>query len=220
MKPQPVELTETIALPSPKPNAFMDLDDRANRSREEHINMNNREQVRQDRATAATVSKQLVALEKMTVGELAEKYREVFGVPTRTRNKPYLRKRVAWRIQELAEGGLSPRALAKIEELAPLAPVRWLPERTSGDAAALASMPIQVRPRDPRLPAVGSAVVRVHQGVEHRVTVLDDGFEYQGRRHTSLSEIARLISGTRWNGYLFFGLQRRPGTSQAAEVRV
>jgi hypothetical protein len=198
----------------------MDLDDGANRSREGDIHMDRRAQLKMDRATAATVSEQIVALEKMTVGELAERYRDVFGVPTRTRNKPYLRKRIAWRVQELAEGGLSPRALAKIEELAPLAPVRWLPERASGVAPALASVPTPARPRDPRLPAIGSAIVRVHQGVEHRVTVLDDGFEYQGQRYASLSEIARLISGTRWNGYLFFGLQRRPGTSQSAEARV
>jgi hypothetical protein len=165
----------------------------------------------------ASVSEQLIALEKMTVGELAEKFREVFGFPTRTRNKPYLRKRVAWQIQALAEGGLSPRALAKIEELAPLAPVRWRPERASGDAPG-AGAPIQARPRDSRLPAIGSTVVRVHQGVEHQVTVLADGFEYQGQRHASLSQIARLISGTAWNGYTFFGLQRRPGTGQNTET--
>ena len=105
----------------------MDLGDGRNRGRRGNINMNNRKQLRQDRATMATFSEQLVALDRMTVGELAEKFREVFGFPTRTRNKPYLRKRLAWQIQALAEGGLSPRALAKIEELAPLAPVRWRP---------------------------------------------------------------------------------------------
>jgi hypothetical protein len=77
----------------------MDLGDGRNRGRRGNINMNNRKQLRQDRATMATVSEQLVALEKMTVGELAEKFRDVFGFPTRTRNKPYLRKRVAWQIR-------------------------------------------------------------------------------------------------------------------------
>jgi hypothetical protein len=129
------------------------------------------------------------------------------------------RKRLSWQIQALAEGGLSPRALAKIEELAPLAPVRWRPERASGDAPG-AGAPIPARPRDSRLPAIGSTVVRVHQGVEHQVTILADGFEYQGQRHTSLSQIARLISGTPWNGYTFFGLQRRPGASQTTEAVV
>jgi hypothetical protein len=145
----------------------------------------------------ATVSEQLVALEKMTVGELAGKYHEVFGVPTRTRNKPYLRKRVAWRIQELAEGGLSERALAKIEELAPLAPARWRPERLSGgEKFAPDGALTPVRSRDPRLPAPGSVLHRVHKGVEHRVTVLADGFQYNGERHQSLSKIAKKITGT------------------------
>jgi hypothetical protein len=197
----------------------MDLDDGANRSRERDINMNNREQVRQERATMATVSEQLVALEKMTVGELAEKYREVFGVPTRTRNRPYLRKRVAWRIQELAEGGLSERALAKIEELAPLAPARWRPERTASRAAlAPGGAATPARTRDLRLPAPGSMLVRVHKGVEHRVTVLADGFEYNGERHQSLSKLAKMITGTQWNGHLFFGTQRRTRNTQAEEA--
>jgi hypothetical protein len=191
----------------------MDIDKGRNRSRRGDISMNNRKQVRQERAAMATVAEQLVALEKMTVGELAEKFREVFGFPTRTRNKPYLHKRVAWQIQALAEGGLSPRALAKIEELAPLAPVRWRP------GIAAAGHPIPSRSRDPRLPAPGTILARVHKGSEHQVTVLAEGFEYQGQRHASLSQIARLITGTPWNGFLFFGLQRRTRASQPGEAR-
>lgn len=171
--------------------------------------MGKKPDVKADRAAAASMAKQLEALDSMSMGELVEKYREVFGVPTRTRNKPYLRKKVAWRIQELAEGGLSPRALQKIEELAPLAPVRWrtpLPETRAALAAVSAAAPKQ---RDPRLPPPGSVLVRTFRGVEHRVTVLESTFEHQGQRYPSLSPIATLIAGTRWNGFLFFGLQRR-----------
>jgi len=173
-----------------------------------------KENVKRDRAAAAGIAEQLAALDSMSMTDLVEKYREVFGVPTRTRNKPYLRKKVAWRIQELAEGGLSPRALAKIEELAPLAPVRWrTPLNQAQEAMALLALP-QPKVRDPRLPPPGSVVVREFRGVEHRAKVLEDGFEYQGQRYDSLSPIARLISGTRWNGYLFFGLQRRVGEAK------
>ena len=175
--------------------------------------------VKSDRAAAAAVAQQLKAIESMSMGELIEKYREVFGVPTRTRNKPYLRKKIAWRIQELAEGGLSPRALARIEELAPLAPVRWrtpLPETRA--ALALVAIP-KPQPRDARLPAPGSVIVRVHRGVEHRVTVLDEGFDYNGQHYQSLSQIARVISGTPWNGYLFFALQRRTRAESTAQVQ-
>ncbi len=172
--------------------------------------MGKREQIRKDRAASATVAEQLAALDKLSVGELVEKYREVFGLPTRTRNKSYLRKKVGWRIQELAEGGLSPRALAKIEELAPLAPVRWRSTQPSpGSAVAVVAAPTPDATRDPRLPPAGSVLVRVHNGVEHRVTVLADGFEYRGERYQTLSHLARVIAGTPWNGYLFFGLKRR-----------
>lgn len=105
MLPQPAKPTEIHDLPSPRANAFMDIGESRSRSRRGNINMNNRKQVRKDRATMATLSEQLVALEQMTVGELAEKFREVFGFPTRTRNKSYLRKRLSWQIQALAEGG-------------------------------------------------------------------------------------------------------------------
>jgi hypothetical protein len=108
---------------------------------------------------------------------------------------------------------LSPRALAKIEELAPLAPVRWRPDMTATGA------PIRTRTRDPRLPLPGSVLVRAHKGTEHQVTVLADGFDYLGQCHASLSHIARLITGTPWNGFLFFGLQRRTRPSQPGEVR-
>lgn len=224
MKPQPVELTETLALPSQRADALMAFDDGINPRREGGADMGKREQVRKDRAAVATVSERLAALEKMTVGELVVKYREVFGVPTRTRNKSYLRKKVGWRIQELAEGGLSPRALAKIEELAPQAPVRWRTTQQpaaapAATAVAVVATPIPDPDRDPRLPLPGSVIVRVHKGVEHRVTVLDDGFEYNGERHQTLSQLARRITGTPWNGFLFFGLQRRTQPEPVEEAR-
>ena len=164
----------------------------------------------------ATLSEQLVALEQMTVGELAEKFREVFGFPTRTRNKSYLRKRLSWQIQA-AEGGpvaARPRqnrgaGTAGSGSVAARAGIRRCARRWRADPGTTTRS---------RLPAIGSTVVRVHQGVEHQVTVLADGFEYQGQRHASLSQIARLITGTPWNGFLFFGLQRRPGTGQPEEA--
>jgi len=158
---------------------------------------------RRELAAVTNTRRELVALDAMTVGELAEKYRALFGIPTRTRNKEYLRKHIAWRIQELAEGGLSPRALERIEHLAPQAPVRWQvrvkPDTTAGHSAT----PVEPA-RDPRLPPVGTVLTRVHNGVEHKVIVLANGFEYNGQCHRSLSKVARLIAGTPWNGFTFF----------------
>jgi hypothetical protein len=58
-------------------------------------------------------------------------------------------------------------------------------------------------------PIAGTRLIREYQGIEHCVTVRDEDFEYQGRPYKSLSAIARAITGTRWNGLLFFGLKNR-----------
>ena len=170
------------------------------------------------RATA-DLTAQLAALLTMSVGELAERYREVYGEPTRSRNKDYLRKKVAYRIQELDGGGLSPRALARIAELAPGAPVRWrTPMPAFPPVAETLGEPAPPPLRDPRIPPVGTVLEREHQGTQHAVTVLASGFEYAGERFPSLSAIARRITGTPWNGYLFFGLERRSRRAAAGEA--
>ncbi len=157
---------------------------------------------RDARQAVVTISTQLAALEAMTVAELAVKWQELFGEPTRSRNKAHLRKRLAWRIQELAEGGLSERARARIEELAADAPVRW---RKRKETAHIQRVPR----RDPRLPEPGTVLTRDYKGTQYRVTIQPDGFEYDDQRYRSLSSIARQITGTNWNGFLFFGLTRR-----------
>jgi hypothetical protein len=148
------------------------------------------------------VHRELVALDGMTVGELAEKYLEVFGEPSRSRNKAYLQKKIAWRIQELAEGGLSERAKRRIAELAEEAPIRQRPAREANRATDEAA-------RDPRLPKPGTVLKRTHGGREHVVTVHADDFEYRAKRYSSLSAIAKAITDTNWNGLLFFGLTTR-----------
>jgi Protein of unknown function (DUF2924) len=170
---------------------------------------------RAEGAAVARTAAELAVLSRMTGAELAEKYLVLFGQPARSRNKDFLRKRLAWRIQELAEGGLSERALARIEELGADA-------LTSRRRPVRAGMPASPRPpsggaaRDPRLPPAGTVVRRLHGTTEHSVAVLEDGFEYKGGRYRSLSKIARVITGTPWNGYLFFfgranGTKSRPG---------
>lgn len=168
----------------------------------------------QGTAVARTAA-DLAALSRITGAELAEKYILFFGQPARTHNKDFLRKRLAWRIQELAEGGLSERALARIEELGADALTSWRrPARTERATSPRAQLGGAIR--DLRLPPAGTVVRRVHGTTEHSVTVLDDGFEFGGERYRSLSKIARVITGTPWNGYLFFfgrakGTKPRPG---------
>ena len=148
------------------------------------------------------IPSQIAQLQNMTVGELASTYQELYGEPTRTRNKPYLQKRLAWRIQELAEGGLSPKAIKKVAELGDELPERW--------RMRLAPRPTITPTRDPRLPPVGAIIVKSHAGKKRQVKVLDRGFEYNGKPFRSLSAIAKAITGTNWNGFAFFGLKQLP----------
>ena len=167
-----------------------------------------------NRAAIATVAADLAALQRMTGPELANRYVALFGLPPRSRNKDFLRKRLAWRIQELAEGGLSERALARIEELGVPA---FAALRRRANPAVPTRAGVEGAVRDPRLPSVGTVLTRVHGTTEHTVTVLIDGFEYRGERYRSLSKIARVITGTPWNGYLFF-FGRANGTKARAGV--
>ena len=167
---------------------------------------------REDRRGLADITGQLAALQEMKVAQLRDKYLEVFGQPSRSNNRRYLQKKIAWQIQANAEGGLSQRALDRIEELAPLAPVRWRQPLGQVDMGqGRVKVGADMSDRDPRLPAPGTVLSRIFKGEEHQATVMEDGFEYQGERYRSLSRIAREITGTNWNGFLFWGLQSRHG---------
>ena len=152
-------------------------------------------------------------LDHMTVGLLQVKWQQVFKESAKSRNKRYLIKRIAYRIQELVDGGLSERAKRRIDELAKDAPLRQRPARgkkvdgqqTEEPAATKTSVAVKAE-RDPRLPPVGSTLRKMHDDTEHVVRVRADGFEYKGRNYGSLSAVAKVISGQVWNGFGFFGL--------------
>ncbi len=165
------------------------------------------DQGRTARGNLGDVTRQIAALGGMTTQELREKFVEVYGYESGSRNRPYMQKKIAWQIQALAEGGLSPLALERIEQLAPLAPARWRP--TPREVITPEEAQAQLD-RDPRLPEAGTLLTKVHKGEVHEVKVLADGFEYSGDNYSSLSKVARAIAGTPWNGFAFFGLGRAP----------
>ncbi len=142
---------------------------------------------------------QIAGLRKLTVGGLREKYKELFGEESASRNKTYLFKRLAYRIQEKKYGGLSERAKKRAEELAKTTPIR---------RGRLGKTVEVVPERDPRLPAPGSLLKRTFGKHEHVVKVLKEGFEFKGKNYGSLSAIAREITKTSWNGFTFFGLKK------------
>lgn len=154
-----------------------------------------------------SIKKELAALEQMTVGQLHERYAEVFGESARSRHRLYLIRRIAWRLQANAEGGLSERALRRAQELANIADVRVTPPKV-GPAECMAPSVADVRvTADPRLPAPGTAITRKYKGRTLTVMVLADGFEYAGERYPSLTAVAKAITGSHINGFRFFQLE-------------
>jgi len=148
--------------------------------------------------TADTVLARLAALPTTPIAELKAQWRALFGTEPPPFNRAYIQSRLAYRIQELAYGGLKPETLARLEAL--------------GDELERESKGPR-RPRYPDRPIAGTRLIREYRGVQHTVTVLANGFEWQGRPYQSLSAIARAITGTRWNGRVFFGLKSHRGAA-------
>ena len=148
----------------------------------------------------------------MNIGQLRRRYREVFGEDSQSKHKPHLVRRIAWRLQVLAQGDVSQRArqralaLANDADLKMQVPSEWI--------AAHAVAQRKRGPKDRRLPVIGTVLTRRYRDQTIVVKVLKDGFEYGGRHYHSLSAIAREATGTRWNGLLFFGLAKRAKESK------
>lgn len=164
---------------------------------------------------ARNIQEELAALEDMTTRELRERYEEVFGEAARSSNRRWLQRRVAWRIQMLAEGDLAARTVDRVRDkalaLARDADLRVRPPIGPVDESGperMISGPLPAG-RDERVPPPGAVLVREFKGREHRVTVRADGFEYRGDTYRSLSAVAHAISGSHWNGFHFFGLGKR-----------
>jgi hypothetical protein len=137
---------------------------------------------------------QIAALAKASLADLKAQWRDLFGTEAPGINRAYLERRIAYRLQELAYGGLSEATKARLTDLAKTA------DRGSSP---------RTRMRAQDRPIAGTRLLRVWQGVEHSVTVLQTGFDYQGRSFASLSAVARHITGSRWNGPAFFGLREQ-----------
>jgi hypothetical protein len=168
------------------------------------------------------MQKEIDALSKMTVKQLRQKHLEVFGEESRSFNKQFLFRRTAWRVQALAEGGLSERAHRRALEIANDADLRIRAPKTAFRQDATLDRNLSVSRKvagelDPRLPPIGTHVEREYKGRPIIVKVLVDGFEFRGRQYRSLSAIATEVTGTKWNGYAFFGMTAVPEVSHGAK---
>lgn len=146
----------------------------------------------------AQVLARLAALKTMSVRELKADWAKLFGTKAPNNSRPFLEQRLAYRIQELTFGGLSKPARQLLDALA---------DEVEGKKVRKSVI------SDPRNPVIGTRLVREWNGVEHVITVLRDGFDWQGQRYKTLSAIARKITGTQWNGYRFFGLRQTRGSA-------
>jgi hypothetical protein len=144
------------------------------------------------------LAREVAGLAAFDAAALRNSWRELFGAdPSPRLGRSLMVRALAYRLQERALGGLKPSAQRILERAA------------DGESA------VSVERRAKQRAGAGSVLIRQWRGVSHRVTVLDNDVVYRGRRYKSLSEVARVITGTRWSGPLFFGLKRR--TREAAD---
>lgn len=134
----------------------------------------------------------VAAIKTMPTPALKTMWRDLHGTEAPPYNRRFLESRLAYRIQELAYGGLKPETVKRLDALA-----RGVEDTN----------PKTRRIRTDRKPVAGTRLLREFQGVEHMVTVTIEGYEYRGRPYKSLSAIARAITGVQWNGWVFFGLK-------------
>jgi hypothetical protein len=148
---------------------------------------------------------EVAALERLTIGQLRQRFAELFGEATAASNRTWLVKRIAWRMQALAEGDLSERARRRAAELARDADLRLNPPRRQTTAATAAPEPVPIAaPVDHRLPPPGTILTRPYKGQLVQVQVLTEGFAYAGRVYPSLSAVAKAVTGSHTNGFHFF----------------
>jgi hypothetical protein len=159
------------------------------------------------------IAKEVAALPRLGFADLRARYAELFGETTRAGNRAWLVRRIASRLQALAEGDLSDRARQRAAELVNDADLRLMPPKPTDLARqpVVRAAPPRVRAQqaDIRVPAPGSIITRVYKDQTLAVEVLPVGFAYQGTVYPSLSAVAKAITGSHCNGFLFFRLHQQ-----------
>lgn len=158
----------------------------------------------------AALTRELAAVATLPVRDLRRRLAQLLGRPVHSNNRAYLIRKLSWHVRDQAEGHPAPRTLQELLAAGPAAlPERWRERFVAAGGTRQATLPVPpaVSPdRDPRLPPAGATLGRAFRGTNHEVVVHEADFEYRGVRYRSLSAVARVITGTRWNGMVFFGL--------------
>ena len=156
------------------------------------------------------VLRQIAELQRLPMPELMERWRVLMGSEPPPYNKPFLLKRLIYRVQELAYGGLPMSAYQKMDQA--LNEVGY-DELGAVIIAGKAQKPVPNR--KPGISVIGTQLVREWNENRYEVLVTHDGFEFEGRLYKSLTAITKAITGTHWNGPQFFGLRRLAGGEDA-----
>jgi len=156
---------------------------------------------------------QIDELSAMSGAELEKQHMQLFGEEPATTHRQFLFRKVAWRLQADREGGMPESARELARAIAQDTPLRNRVISNAGKRRA--GIPIDqsvttiITPgHDSRLPMPGGLIVKKFKDKTIVVKVTDVGFEYDNRRYTSLSAIAQEVTGTKWNGFVFFGLAK------------
>lgn len=163
---------------------------------------------------ALNIGKEISAMQRMTVRLLRERYEDVFGEACRSNHKRWLIKRIAWRLQANEEGDLTERARRRAAELANDSDLRIrapLQKKTVPEPAGRRIQATIKTNHDSRIPMPGTILTREYKGETVQVTVLPNGFEFNGENYQSLSAVAKAITGTHTSGFLFFRLHGKGG---------
>ncbi|MBN8597218.1 MAG: DUF2924 domain-containing protein [Planctomycetes bacterium] len=156
------------------------------------------------------VNLQLKRLMNLSVPQLQEEFQRTSGEAARSNNRVYLIKRVLWRLQAAAAGGLSERARQRAAEIADESRLRARPPAAVHSEYAQAATPL--KSSSTGLPLAGSIITRKYKGRRLEVKVLERGFELDGTVYGSAGALAKAVTGSNWNGPLFLGLKQRRAT--------
>lgn len=161
-----------------------------------------------------SIAAQVVALTHLSVAQLRERWHEVFGEPTTQRHKQYMVKRIAWELQRRDSGqDLSPEAKRRLDELQEefrnSPPETWFKGARHNRSPKQTRAPQAKARRTVKAPIGGSTLTRDYKGQRVVVHVRGDReFEWDGRVYTSLSALAKAVTGSHCSGIAFFGLRK------------
>lgn len=150
-----------------------------------------------------TLTSKIMAMQDASLADLQHKYEEVFGQKTASTSKTQLWRKISYRLQEVAYGGLPEEARSRIQELIkehdPINNKLVRPEETAQDK----KNPLK---RDRRLPIPGTIITKIYKGTKIEIKVMDKSFEYNNKVYKTLTQLTQEITGCHWNGYAFFNL--------------